>query len=695
MRKSIMIVKLSWFLLMSGLVCSQGDSQGANRTAVSHVLEEASSAAAVETLASYKVIKEYGDSRFYQGDSTKFGCFHPDGNQFAVGTSGPLVDYMFTEPTLTIWTSTGQAIEHFALDVVSGTYSPDGRSLYVLDESGVVYSFDTASWQCTASKEYTVTRPGRRRSYRIIGPFLWQASKDCLALLDSGYGLRLLEANTLDVQETLPVPSFRAAAVAPDGASFLLYREPNDPNEEKWKRVVELYETTTGGLLESFGHESRWDFPALAIRRDNGMFAVSNGREITLYDTISDYETVLVLPSRPPESRSAPDKKGITVCHFPETVDGLAFSPDGKFLVASGTHDTLTLFDIEKASQVRREPMIGHFRTRGIVFEPGGKGFLLLGQNLSKKVKLYDFPELKARTTPHKYRGNGRIFFAPDGKYFVSICENYQFRVFDAESGQVIKTIRHNYPISDIVFLCDGSQMITADKKISVWDTKTWQVNKALSDRESMVCCVRLDRKGRYLYCGGRNGKVLLWELSSFEKLHEFCISPQRNPEIWGIAVHESRLAVTTNAATAEVFDLESMERIAVLEAKPRPECPKVHYTKGIAYSPDGKTLAVASADGIIYLWDSNSLERLSVIQGRGYHPLIRFSPRGDYILSSSLQGLRVYDVSTGELVFVYDETEVTNVGNIAQEDGILTLTMGTAGYTAKTIEIYLNPLYF
>ncbi|MHC4708637.1 MAG: WD40 repeat domain-containing protein, partial [Planctomycetota bacterium] len=275
MRKGIMIVKFSWLLFMSGLVYSQGDSQGGNRTAVSHVLEEGNSAAAVEALASYKVIKEYGDSRFYQGDSTKFGCFHPDSSQFAVGASGPLVDYKFTKPRLTIWTSTGQAIEHFALDVVSGMYSPDGRSLYVLDESGVVYLYDTTSWQCAASKEYTVTRPGRRRSYRITGPFLWQASKDCLALLDSGYGLRLLDANTLDVQETLPVPSFRTAAVAPDGASFLLYCDPNDANEDKRKHIVRLYETATGGLLESFGHDSLWDSPVLAIRQDNGMLAVS------------------------------------------------------------------------------------------------------------------------------------------------------------------------------------------------------------------------------------------------------------------------------------------------------------------------------------------------------------------------------------------------------------------------------------
>jgi WD40 repeat protein len=493
------------------------------------------------------------------------------------------------------------------------------------------------------------------------------------------------------------VPSFRTAAVAPDGASFLLYCDPNDANEDKRKHIVRLYETATGGLLESFGHESLWDSPVLAIRQDNGMLAVSNGRKVTLYDIKSGDETVLALPSRPPKSRSAPGKKGVTACYFPEVVDGLAFSPHGKLLLASGTYDTLTLFDTENASQVTRESIIGHFRTCGIVFEPGGEGFLLLGHNLSKKVQLYDFPELQPRTTPHKYYGSGRIYFAPDGKYFVSICENYQFRVFDAQSGEVIKTLRHNYPINDIVFLRDGSQMITADNKnkIRVWDTKTWQVNKTFSDHESMVAPFRLDTQERYLYSGDGNGKVLLWELGSFEKLHEFCISPQRNHTICAIAVHESRLVVTTNAATAEVFDLESMERIGILEVKPRPECPKVHYTKGIAYSPDGRILAVASKDGIIYLWDSNSLERLGVIQGRGYHPLIEFSPRGNYILSSSLDGLRVYDISTGELVFVYDESAVTNVGKIAQEDGVLTLTMGTAGYTAKTIEIYLDPLDF
>jgi WD40 repeat protein len=68
-----------------------------------------------------------------------------------------------------------------------------------------------------------------------------------------------------------------------------------------------------------------------------------------------------------------------------------------------------------------------------------------------------------------------------------------------------------------------------------------------------------------------------------------------------------------------------------------------------VAFSPDDKTIASGSEDKLIYIWNTETGEAISTLEGHtGKVQFLEFSPDGKYLLSSGGTQIFLWNLETG-----------------------------------------------
>jgi WD40 repeat protein len=88
-------------------------------------------------------------------------------------------------------------------------------------------------------------------------------------------------------------------------------------------------------------------------------------------------------------------------------------------------------------------------------------------------------------------------------------------------------------------------------------------------------------------------------------------------------------------------------------------------FIHGVAFSPDGKTIATGSSDGKAILWDADTAKkRLTIAVGHGNVLSVAFSPDGKVLATGNLgQTVRLWDVETGKEDVILENQQLVNGG--------------------------------
>ncbi len=289
----------------------------------------------------------------------------------------------------------------------------------------------------------------------------------------------------------------------------------------------------------------------------------------------------------------------------------LAFSADGKRLLAADDSAMVTIFDVESRKSVRSFPSRHGFvgamavsLTSGLVATSGKDGFIRLWEPATGKL----LREFKASGDP--------IFalaFDAGGGALASGGEDKTLRIHDPDTGILQLELKgHEDTIRSVAFADGGKNLMScaSDKTIRLWDVEKRREKRNQVERAS-----------------------------EFGDLQGFAVSPAAGVFVTlarelkraegGIRTLGGRGAAS-NVVEDNVLilrDLASWDELGRLEGHLR----TIHAA---AFSPDGALLASVSDDQALLVWDRDARGKLVAYDLPDKQYAVAFSPDGKWLAS-------------------------------------------------------------
>ena len=318
----------------------------------------------------------------------------------------------------------------------------------------------------------------------------------------------------------------------------------------------------------------------------------------------------------------------------------IAYSPDGKLLATASDDNTARVWDAVTGEELFT--LSGHTaRVECAVFSPDGTRLATASNDHVAKIWDLSTGEEIFTLTGHN-GGVTSAVFSPDGTILASGGDDGQVKLWEVASGQeLLNMAGHTSSAYVADFSQDGTQLITfGDETLKVWELSPGQEALTLVDTGYFVA---YSPDGTALASGG-DYQVKIWDATSGEAIFSLPIEAI----IMEVAFSPDgrQLAVAVQGGTAEVWDLGARQKTLTISVSD-----SEHWVTNIAYSPDGKRLATASTDGLSKVWDAvTGQELLTLAVGTQEVWGIAFNPNGTYLATAGRNGVfKVWDLATGQ----------------------------------------------
>ncbi|HXJ63920.1 MAG TPA: hypothetical protein VNN79_09210, partial [Actinomycetota bacterium] len=304
---------------------------------------------------------------------------------------------------------------------------------------------------------------------------------------------------------------------------------------------------------------------------------------------------------------------------------GAEFMPDGRRVMTAswrgvvyGTDPaTVTIWDPETGRGLRTiGPPTDFFRFLSFDVSPDGSTVALGGGSMpgdfggSSAVRAWDTSTGEELWRTGDVRDVQEVTFSPDGEYVATADWAGIAKIID-RSGQVVRVLSgpDDYNSSDVAFSSDGNLVATAEyagslHRVRVWDWRRREVLLTIGAGSSLPR-VDFDPSGPRVVVSGKDG-------------------------------------------LAEIWDVQSGERLAVLAGPPG-------GVNDLVYSADGSRIATASEDGLVRLFDAATGAQQLSLRGSGCAVEgVAFSPDGTKLASSSeCDGVRIWALDIDDLLSI------------------------------------------
>jgi WD40 repeat protein/DNA-binding SARP family transcriptional activator len=230
---------------------------------------------------------------------------------------------------------------------------------------------------------------------------------------------------------------------------------------------------------------------------------------------------------------------------------------------------------------------------------------------------------------------------SPDGRLFALGSEQGEVRLLVLRSGRIRPFRgRHTAPVRRMRFTSDGRTLVTSDGDgdVIAWDVRRGEIRTTFSGHSGEVWGLDVSPDGRTVYSAALDARAIVWDLAGDRRLDRpfdagmpFVARDDRYPKGLAISPDGRTVAIGQSDGTVDLIDAQTLGQRGRLRA--------LHgYAAAVAISPDGHLIAVTGEGGQVTLWDARTLRSAGELKGlRSTSQTLAFSPDGSLLAASEV----------------------------------------------------------
>ncbi len=239
------------------------------------------------------------------------------------------------------------------------------------------------------------------------------------------------------------------------------------------------------------------------------------------------------------------------------------------------------------------------------------------------------------------------LTFSPDSALLASSAQDEQeVIIWDVATGRERMRLQgHTGWVRSLAFSPDGALLASGstDTSVRLWDVASGEMLGVLRGHTDYLGNIAFSPDGRFLASAARDGTVRMWDVASQAPLAGFAFTAPINSAtgapywLTGIAYSPDGTSIAVGSVSNSIYILDAISGQLERELRGHQDWIVIH---GLSYSPDGKTLASASTDGTLRLWNPITGTERAVLRDRHMRLLgLSWAPDSHHVVTVSDTG--------------------------------------------------------